>query len=216
MARPPAQMVLRRPQIEAAQMVRAQMVRDYCNISAANNFAENLINNRFADTVFFANSGSEAIECGLKIVRTYQNGKGNKNCHRSLTFHDVFHGRTFLTCAANDEQKFSEFLSPCIDWCDNINIESVKKATSNDIGVMLIESIQGQGSTKVMNEAFMKELRKLCDKNDILLFFDCVQCGAGRTGKLFACEHIGVEPDIRMCSCKGNRRRLSTRGLSCN
>ncbi|QIT36344.1 aspartate aminotransferase family protein [Wolbachia endosymbiont of Brugia pahangi] len=168
------------------------------NIPTANNFAEKLINNSFADTVFFANSGSEAVECGLKIARVYQNGKGNKNRHRILTFHGAFHGRTFLTCATNDKRKFSELLNPYIDWCDNIepNIESVKKAISNDIGVMLIEPIQGQGGIKVMNDAFMKELRKLCDENDILLFFDCIQCGTGRTGKLFAYEHIGVKPDI--------------------
>nr|CAH7767317.1 unnamed protein product [Callosobruchus chinensis] len=168
------------------------------NISTANKFAENLINNSFANTVFFANSGSEAVECGLKIARAYQNGKGNKNRYRILTFHGAFHGRTFLTCATNDRQKFSELLNPCIDWCDNIepNIESVKKAISNGIGVILIEPIQGQGGIKVMSEVFMKELRELCNENDILLFFDCVQCGAGRTGKLFAYEHIGVKPDI--------------------
>ncbi|OAB82116.1 acetylornithine aminotransferase [Wolbachia endosymbiont of Laodelphax striatellus] len=168
------------------------------NISTANKFAENLINNTFANTVFFANSGSEAVECGLKIARAYQNGKGNKNRYRILTFHGAFHGRTFLTCATNDRQKFSELLNPYIDWCDNIkpNIESVKKAISNDIGVILIEPIQGQGGIKVMSEVFMKELRELCDENDILLFFDCVQCGAGRTGELFAYEHIGVKPDI--------------------
>ncbi|NSM56345.1 aspartate aminotransferase family protein [Wolbachia endosymbiont of Atemnus politus] len=168
------------------------------NIPAANNFAEKLINNSFADTVFFTNSGSEAVECGLKIARAYQNGKGNKNRHRILTFHGAFHGRTFLTCATNDRQKFSELLNPYIDWCDNIksNIESVKKAISGGIGVILIEPIQGQGGIKVMDDTFMKELRKLCDENDILLFFDCVQCGTGRTGRLFAYEHIGVEPDI--------------------
>lgn len=168
------------------------------NIPAANHFAIKLINNSFADTVFFANSGSEAIECGLKITRSYQNGKSNKKRHRILTFHGAFHGRTFLTCAANDRRKFSELLNPYIDWCDNVepDIESVKKAIRNDIGVILIEPIQGQGGVRVMSESFLKELRNLCNENDILLFFDCVQCGAGRTGKLFAYDHVGVEPDI--------------------
>ncbi|WCR53118.1 MAG: Acetylornithine aminotransferase [Wolbachia endosymbiont of Ctenocephalides orientis wCori] len=168
------------------------------NIPPADNFAEKLIGNSFANTVFFANSGSEAVECGLKIARSYQNGIGKKNRYRILTFHGAFHGRTFLTCAANDKSKFSELLNPYIDWCDNIepNIESVKKAISNNIGVILIEPIQGQGGIKVMSESFLKELRELCNENDILLFFDCVQCGAGRTGKLFAYEHIGIEPDI--------------------
>jgi acetylornithine/N-succinyldiaminopimelate aminotransferase len=168
------------------------------NIPTAQEFAEKLIANSFADTVFFANSGSEVVECGLKIAGAYQNGKGNKNRYRILTFHGAFHGRTFLTCAANDKRKFSELLNPYIDWCDNIepNIESVKKVISNKIGVILIEPIQGQGGIKIMDESFLKELRKLCDENDILLFFDCVQCGAGRTGKFFAYEHIGIKPDI--------------------
>ena len=168
-------------------------------ISSANKFAEKLIANSFADTVFFANSGSEAVECGIKIARSYQNGKGHKNRYRILTFHGAFHGRTFLTCAANDKNKFSALLNPYIDWCDNVepNIESVKKAISNgNIGVILIEPIQGQGGIKVMSEDFLKGIRQLCDENDILLFFDCVQCGAGRTGKLFAYEHAKVKPDI--------------------
>lgn len=168
------------------------------NIPTAKNFAIQLINNSFADTVFFANSGSEAVECGLKIARSYQNGKSNKNRHRILTFHGAFHGRTFLTCATNDQRKFSKLLNPYIDWCDNValDIESVKKAIVNNIGTILIEPIQGQGGVNVISQSFLKELRNLCDEHDILLFFDCVQCGAGRTGKLFAYEHIGVEPDI--------------------
>ncbi|MCA4774823.1 aspartate aminotransferase family protein [Wolbachia endosymbiont of Mansonella ozzardi] len=189
------------PQLISALKLQGERlwhVSNIYNISAANNFAERLKDNSFADTVFFTNSGSEAVECGLKIARAYQNGKGSKNRYRILTFHGAFHGRTFLTCATNDRQKFSELLNPYIDWCDNVepNIESVRKAISNSIGVILIEPIQGQGGIKVMDEVFIKELRKLCDENDILLFFDCVQCGAGRTGKLFAYEHIGVEPDI--------------------
>lgn len=168
------------------------------NIPTANNFAIKLVNSSFADTVFFANSGSEAVECGLKIARSYHNGKSNRNRHRILTFHGAFHGRTFLTCATNDQRKFSKLLNPRIDWCDNValDIESVKKAILNDIGTILIEPIQGQGGINVMSASFLQELRSLCDEHDILLFFDCVQCGAGRTGKLFAYECVGVKPDI--------------------
>ncbi|WP_333023844.1 aspartate aminotransferase family protein [Wolbachia endosymbiont of Pentidionis agamae] len=168
-------------------------------IPSADFFAKKLIDNSFADTVFFANSGSEAVECGLKIARTYQNGKGKKNHYRTLTFYGAFHGRTFMTSAANDKRKFSELLNPYIDWFDNVdlNIESVKKAIlNNNIGVVLIEPIQGQGGIKVIDGKFLKDLRQLCYAHDILLFFDCVQCGAGRTGKLFAYENIGIEPDI--------------------
>ncbi|WFW29523.1 MAG: aspartate aminotransferase family protein [Wolbachia endosymbiont of Menacanthus eurysternus] len=168
------------------------------NIPTANNFAKKLKNNSFADTVFFTNSGSEAVECGLKIAMAYQNGKGNKNRHRIITFYGAFHGRTFITCAINSKQKFSSLINPYIDWCDNVepNIESVKETISNKTCVILIEPIQGQGGIKIMDKTFIKELRKLCNEHDILLFFDCVQCGSGRTGKLFAYEHIGIEPDI--------------------
>ncbi len=165
-------------------------------VASAYDFATALINNSFADTVFFVNSGSEAIECGIKIARSYQHKKGR---YKILAFHGAFHGRTFLTSALNDKSGFSKLLSPYIDWCDNIKpeIESVKASIASDnIGVIIIEPIQGHGGIKVMESNFLRELRKICDEHDILLFFDCVQCGAGRTGKLFAYEHIDVKPDI--------------------
>ena len=161
------------------------------NIPVANEFAVKLIANSFADSVFFTNSGSESIECGLKIARSYHAGKGNDNLSKILTFHDAFHGRTFLTSAIRG--KF-----PDINYCENVepNIESVKRVISNGIGIVLVEPIQGQGGVKVMNSNFIQELRSLCYEHDILLFFDCIQCGAGRTGKLFAYEYTEVEPDI--------------------
>ncbi|MDN5248171.1 MAG: aspartate aminotransferase family protein [Wolbachia endosymbiont of Tyrophagus putrescentiae] len=168
------------------------------NIPISDEFAGKLVKNSFADTVFFANSGAEAVECALKIARSYQNGKGYKDRYKILTFHGAFHGRTFLTCAASDKRKSSALLNPYIDWCDSTSpdIESIKKAISDNIGAILIEPIQGQGGVNVMESSFLRELRNLCNEHDILLLFDCVQCGAGRTGKLFAYEHIGIEPDI--------------------
>ncbi|OEY86882.1 acetylornithine transaminase [Wolbachia pipientis] len=165
-------------------------------VEAAHDFAIKLIRNSFADTVFFVNSGAEAVESGLKIARSYQHGK---NRYRILTFQGAFHGRTFLTAALNDRKGFSKLLEPYINWCDNIepDIFSVKEAiVHNKIGVILVEPIQGQGGVKVIKTEFLRELRKICDEHDILLFFDCIQCGAGRTGKLFAYEHIDVKPDI--------------------
>ncbi len=167
-------------------------------IPPAVEFAKKLISNSFADTVFFANSGSEVIECGIKIARSYQNGKGNNHRYKIMTFKGAFHGRSFVACSGNDSAKFSDLLRPYVDWFENVepNIESVKNAINNNIGAILLEPIQGEGGINVMDTSFLKSLRKLCDEQDILLFFDCVQCGNGRTGKLFAYEHSGVLPDI--------------------
>ncbi len=167
-------------------------------IPAAVEFAKKLIANSFADTAFFTNSGTEAVECGLKIARSYQNGKGNHHRYKIITFKGAFHGRSFAACSGNDPAKFSDFLRPYVEWFENVepNIESVKKVIDNNIGVILIEPIQGEGGVNVIDHSFLKELRELCNEHDILLFFDCVQCGAGRTGKLFAYEHFDVEPDI--------------------
>lgn len=167
-------------------------------IPSAVEFAKKLVANSFADTVFFVSSGTEAVECGLKIARSYQNGKGNHHRYKIITFKGAFHGRTFAACSGNDPTKFSDLLRPYVEWFENVepNIESVKKVIGNDIGVVLIEPIQGEGGVNVMDHNFLKSLRELSNEHDILLFFDCVQCGAGRTGKLFAYEHFGVKPDI--------------------
>ncbi|WP_339046718.1 aspartate aminotransferase family protein [Candidatus Mesenet endosymbiont of Agriotes lineatus] len=167
-------------------------------IPTAVEFAKRLIANSFADTAFFTNSGTEAVECGLKIARSYQNGKGNYHRYKIITFKGAFHGRSFAACSGNDPEKFSDLLRPYVEWFENVepNIESVKKVINNNIGVILIEPIQGEGGINIMDRNFLKNLRELCNEHDILLFFDCVQCGAGRTGKLFAYEHFDVKPDI--------------------
>lgn len=167
-------------------------------IPAAVEFAKKLIANSFADTAFFTNSGTEAVECGLKIARSYQNGKGNHHRYKIITFKGAFHGRSFAACSGNDPENFSDLLRPYVEWFENVepNIESVKSVIDNNIGVVLIEPIQGESGVNVIDHSFLRGLRELCNENDILLFFDCVQCGAGRTGKLFAYEHFGVLPDI--------------------
>nr|WP_232295922.1 aspartate aminotransferase family protein [Candidatus Neoehrlichia lotoris] len=161
--------------------------------------AQKLIGSSFADTAFFANSGAEAVECGLKIARSYQNGKRRPERYKVLTLKNSFHGRTYAACSASDPQKFSPLLYPYVDWFENVDcdINVIKSAISkNNIGTILLEPVQGEGGINVINSNLLKELRLLCNENDILLFFDCVQCGTGRTGKFFAYEHFDVQPDI--------------------
>ncbi|AHX04926.1 aspartate aminotransferase family protein [Ehrlichia japonica] len=173
-------------------------------IPEAIKLAQKLVDISFADKVFFGNSGAESIDCCLKIAKSYQCGKGNTQRHRFITMKKSFHGRTYAACSANDPSKFSPLLKPYVEWFDNVNpdITSVKNAINKNTGAILVEPIQGEGGINVLDDSFLKELRTICDQNDILLIFDCVQCGSGRTGKFFAYEHVGVTPDI-CCLAKG-------------
>ncbi|AHC39043.1 aspartate aminotransferase family protein [Ehrlichia muris] len=173
-------------------------------IPEAIKLAQKLVDISFADKVFFGNSGAESIDCCLKIAKSYQCGKGNTQRHRFITIKKSFHGRTYAACSANDPSKFSPLLKPYVEWFDNVNpdITSVKNAINKNTGAILVEPIQGEGGINVLDDSFLKELRTICDQNDILLIFDCVQCGSGRTGKFFAYEHVGVTPDI-CCIAKG-------------
>ncbi|WP_395878407.1 aspartate aminotransferase family protein [Ehrlichia muris] len=173
-------------------------------IPEAIKLAQKLVDISFADKVFFGNSGAESIDCCLKIAKSYQCGKGNTQRHRFITIKKSFHGRTYAACSASDPSKFSPLLKPYVEWFDNVNpdITSVKNAINKNTGAILVEPIQGEGGINVLDDSFLKELRTICDQNDILLIFDCVQCGSGRTGKFFAYEHVGVTPDI-CCLAKG-------------
>ncbi|ABD45332.1 transaminase, acetylornithine/succinylornithine family protein [Ehrlichia chaffeensis str. Heartland] len=173
-------------------------------IPEAIKLAQKLVDISFADKVFFNNSGAESVECCLKIARSYQCGKGNTQRYRFITMKQSYHGRTCAACSANDPSKFSPFLKPYVEWFDCVNpdITSIKNAINETIGAILLEPIQGEGGINVLDDSFLKELRTICDQNDILLIFDCVQCGSGRTGKFFAHEHTGVTPDI-CCLAKG-------------
>ena len=173
-------------------------------IPEAIRLAQKLVDISFADKVFFNNSGAESVECCLKIARSYQCGKGNTQRYKFITMKGSFHGRTYLACSANEPSKFSPFLKPYIEWFDSVNpdITSIKNAINENTGAILLEPIQGEGGINVLDDTLLKELRVICDQNDILLIFDCVQCGSGRTGKFFAYEHVGVTPDI-CCLAKG-------------
>ncbi len=174
-------------------------VSNIYNGNELNLYAENLVSHSFADYVFFCNSGAEAIECAIKMIRRhfYIAGKPEKN--RIITFSGAFHGRTIATISAAGKKKYIEGFEPRLEGFDNVefgNIEAVKNAITKNTAGILIEPIQGEEGIRVCDKKFLQELRKLADENDLLLAFDEVQCGMGRTGHLHAYEHFGVTPDI--------------------
>jgi acetylornithine/N-succinyldiaminopimelate aminotransferase len=153
----------------------------------------------FADFVFFANSGAEAMECAIKITRKYHAAKGHPERYRIITFEGAFHGRTLATLAATGSPKYLEGFGPPMDGFDQVmlgDLEAVKKAIGPHTAGILIEPLQGEGGVRAAPHAFFKALRQLCDDNGLLLIFDEVQTGMGRTGELFAYKRLGVTPDV--------------------
>ena len=153
----------------------------------------------FADTVFFQNSGAEAIECAIKMARKYQSASGKPERFRIITFEGAFHGRTLAAIAATGNKKYLEGFGPPMPGFDQVpfaDLEAVKKAIGPETAAILIEPIMGEGGVRVVPHTFLRALRKLCDDHGLLLIFDEVQTGIGRTGDLFAYEHTGVTPDI--------------------
>lgn len=167
--------------------------------------AERLVELTFADTMFFANSGTEAVECAIKTCRRYHFAKGNPGKHRIITFQNAFHGRTLGAISATDQEKLRlgfEPLLPGFTVVPHGDIEAVKAAIGPDAAGIMIEPVQGEGGLRPATPEFMQALRALCDEHDLLLILDEVQTGVGRTGTLFAHEQLGVTPDI-MAVAKG-------------
>ena len=153
----------------------------------------------FADTVFFQNSGAEALECAIKMARKYQSASGKPERFRIVTFEGAFHGRTLATIAATGNKKYLEGFGPPMPGFDQVpfaDLEAVKKVIGPETAAILIEPVMGEGGVRVVPHTFLRALRKLCDDHGLLLMFDEVQTGIGRTGDLFAYEHTGVTPDI--------------------
>ncbi|HEY9554214.1 aspartate aminotransferase family protein [Allosphingosinicella sp.] len=168
-------------------------------------YAQRLVDATFADTVFFTNSGAEAVECAIKTARRYHHAKGQPEKHTLITFSNAFHGRTMATISATNQEKLRDGFSPLLPGFKVVefdNLEAAKAAMDEHTAGFLVEPVQGEGGIRPASQAFIKGLRELCDKNDLMLVFDEVQCGVARTGKLYAHEHYGVEPDI-MASAKG-------------
>jgi acetylornithine/N-succinyldiaminopimelate aminotransferase len=161
--------------------------------------AGRLCEQSFADLAFFANSGAEALECAIKITRRHHATKGHPERYRIITFEGAFHGRTLATLAATGSAKYLEGFGPPLDGFDQVplsDLEAVKKAIGHQTAGILIEPLQGEGGVRSAPHAFFKALRQLCDDNCLLLIFDEVQTGMGRTGDLFAYRRIGVVPDV--------------------
>ncbi|HXT06270.1 MAG TPA: aspartate aminotransferase family protein [Roseiarcus sp.] len=167
--------------------------------------ARRLADATFADLVFFANSGAEANEAAIKMARRYHYVGGHPERFRVLTFEGAFHGRTLATIAAGGQAKYLEGFGPKVEGFDQIPIsdaEAVEAAITPETAAILIEPIQGEGGVRLVAPAFLRALRDICDKHGLLLIFDEVQSGVGRTGKLYAYELAGVTPDI-LTSAKG-------------
>lgn len=174
-------------------------------IPQAERLARRLTDVTFADYVFFTNSGAEAIEGAIKTARKYHFASGHPERFRIITFEGAFHGRTTTTIAAGGNPKYLEGFGPKAEGFDQVgfgDLDAVKAAIGPSTGAILIEPIQGEGGIRVAPSDFLRALRELCDRQNMLLIFDEVQTGVGRTGKLFAYELSGVQPDI-MAIAKG-------------
>ncbi|KQS90345.1 MULTISPECIES: aspartate aminotransferase family protein [unclassified Rhizobium] len=159
----------------------------------------------FADKVFFTNSGAEALECAIKTARRYHFAKGHPEKFHIITFEGAFHGRTLATIAAGGQAKYLEGFGPKAPGFYQVpfgDMQALKAAITEETAAILIEPIQGEGGIRTVPKEFLQELRTLCDEFGLLLIFDEVQCGVGRTGKLFAHEWSGITPDI-MAVAKG-------------
>jgi len=167
--------------------------------------AERLVAASFADTVFFCNSGAEAVEGGLKLCRKYQSAIGKPERWRTITCESSFHGRTLATIAAANNPKHMAGFGPRGDGFDTVpfgNLNMLRAAITKETGAILVEPIQGEGGINPATAEYLQGLRAVADEYELLLFFDEVQCGMGRSGKLWAHEWSGITPDV-MAIAKG-------------
>ena len=167
--------------------------------------AQRLVDLTFADTVFFTNSGAEAVECAIKTARRYHHAKGNPHKHDLITFSNAFHGRTMATISATNQEKLRDGFAPLLPGFKVVefdDLEGALAAIDGNTAGFLVEPIQGEGGIRPASQEFMSGLRKVCDEQDLMLVLDEVQCGMARTGKLYAHEHYGITPDI-LASAKG-------------
>ncbi len=182
-----------------AQAHKLWHVSNLFRIPEAERLAERLCAATFADLVFFCNSGAEAMECAIKVARKYQFASGRPERYRIITFEGAFHGRTLATLAAGGQKKYLEGFGPVVPGFDQVpfgDFEAVKAAIGPETAAILIEPIQGEGGVRVVPTPFLRGLRELCDKHELLLVFDEVQTGIGRTGSFFAHQRCGVTPDV--------------------
>lgn len=162
-------------------------------------FAKKLTDATFADRVFFTNSGVEAVECGIKMIRKFHYERGDTGRYRIITMEGGFHGRSLTAISASRNSLIMRGFEPAVDGFDPVplgDLDAVFEAITPETAGIMLEPIQGEGGIHCASPEFMQGLRQLCDKYGLLLFFDEVQCGMGRTGRLFAYQESGIEPDI--------------------
>ena len=167
--------------------------------------AQRLVENTFADTMFFCNSGAEAVECSIKVARKYHDESGHPERYRVIGCQGAFHGRTLATLAAAGNEKYLKGFDPVVEGFDQVafgNLIELRAAITPETAAIMVEPVQGEGGIRPAALDYLRQLRKVADEFGILLIFDEVQCGMGRTGKLFAHEWAGVTPDI-MAVAKG-------------
>jgi len=168
-------------------------------------FAQRIVDSSFADTVFFTNSGAEAVECAIKTARRFHYANGAPERHKIISFANAFHGRTLGTISATNQPKMREGFEPLLPGFEVVafnDLAGAEAAIDDNTAGFLVEPIQGEGGISPATPEFLTGLRALCDKHGLLLILDEVQCGYARTGKLWAYEHYGITPDI-LASAKG-------------
>jgi acetylornithine/N-succinyldiaminopimelate aminotransferase len=174
-------------------------VSNLFRIPEGEKLAERLCAASFAEYVFFSNSGAEAMEGAIKAARKYHAVNGRPERVRIITFEGAFHGRTLATLAAGGQKKYLEGFGPVVEGFDQVplgDLDAVKKAIGPETAAILIEPIQGEGGVRAAAPSFLKALRELCDQHGLLLVFDEIQTGMGRSGELFAYQRFGVTPDV--------------------
>ncbi len=189
----------------AEQAQKLWHVSNLYRIPGAERLAARLCEATFADLVFFTNSGAEAMEAAIKVARKFQAANGQPDRYRIVTFEGAFHGRTLATLAAGGQKKYLEGFGPAVQGFDQVpfgDLDAVRQVIGPETAAILIEPIQGEGGVRVVPTQFLQALREICDKNQLLLVFDEVQTGIGRTGDLFAYQRTGVVPDV-MAIAKG-------------
>jgi acetylornithine/N-succinyldiaminopimelate aminotransferase len=167
-------------------------------------FAQRLVDTTFADTVFFTNSGAEAVECAIKTARAYHQSAGSDR-FELITFKNAFHGRTMATISASNQEKMHKGFAPLLsgfEYVDFDDLEGARAAIGPQTAGFLVEPVQGEGGVRPASQHFLRGLRALADEHDLMLVLDEVQCGVARTGTLYAYEQYGITPDI-MASAKG-------------
>ena len=196
------------PHLVAALTVQAAKLWHTSNlyrVAGQETLAPRLIEHSFADTVFFTNSGVEAWECGIKVIRKHFSHNGQTERWRVITVGGSFHGRTLAAIAASKQEKLVKGFGPMVDGFDQVafgNLNDLRAAITPETAGINIEPIQGEGGLRAASVEYLRALRETADEFGLLLYFDEIQCGMGRTGKLFAHEWAGITPDV-MCVAKG-------------